>query len=127
MKDQKAVTAKAPGPIQRQPQEDFCRGLDDGQPVAMYLIREKRGEFRPGYADPIGGKDITTQVSDVAFAMAIHLRGGDPRGFGFLWPTALDAVKVADPFNVGVIGFRSAEDRKAAHKKAKEWLEKPLK
>ena len=34
--DQKAVTAKAPGPIPRQPQEDFCVGLDNGQPVAMY-------------------------------------------------------------------------------------------
>ena len=34
--DQKAVTAKAPGPIPRQPQEDFCVGLDNGQPVASY-------------------------------------------------------------------------------------------
>lgn len=34
--DQKAVTAKAPGPIPRQPQEDFCVGLDNGQSVAMY-------------------------------------------------------------------------------------------
>lgn len=34
--DRKAVTAKAPGPIPRQPQEDFCVGLDNGQPVAMY-------------------------------------------------------------------------------------------
>ena len=34
--NQKAVTAKASGPIPRQPQEDFCVGLDNGQPVAMY-------------------------------------------------------------------------------------------
>ena len=34
--DQKAVTAKAPGPVPRQPQEDLCVGLDNGQPVAMY-------------------------------------------------------------------------------------------
>jgi len=34
--DQKAFTAKASGPIPRQPQEDFCVGLDNGQSVAMY-------------------------------------------------------------------------------------------
>ncbi|MFO0801978.1 MAG: sulfatase [Gemmataceae bacterium] len=34
--DQKAVTGKAPGAIPRQPQEDFCVGLDNGQPVAKY-------------------------------------------------------------------------------------------
>ena len=61
-------------------------------------------------------------VGDVALTMAIHLRGGDPRGFGFLWPTALDAVKITDPFNLGVIGFQSNAARKAAHKKAKGWL-----
>jgi hypothetical protein len=32
--EQPAVSAKAPGPIPRQPQEDFCLGHDNGQPVA---------------------------------------------------------------------------------------------
>jgi arylsulfatase A-like enzyme len=34
--DQAAVTGKAAGPIPRQPQEDFCVGHDNGQPVASY-------------------------------------------------------------------------------------------
>ena len=34
--DQAAVTAKAPGLVPRQPQEDFCVGHDNGQPVARY-------------------------------------------------------------------------------------------
>lgn len=34
--EQKATTAKAPGPVPRQPQEDFCLGHDNGQPVANY-------------------------------------------------------------------------------------------
>ena len=34
--DQEAVTAKAPRLIPRQPQEDFCLGHDNGQPVANY-------------------------------------------------------------------------------------------
>jgi arylsulfatase A len=33
---QTAATAKAPGTIPRQPQEDFCLGFDSGQPVAVY-------------------------------------------------------------------------------------------
>jgi arylsulfatase A-like enzyme len=34
--DQQAVSAKAPGLVPRQPQEDFCLGHDNGQPVANY-------------------------------------------------------------------------------------------
>jgi arylsulfatase A-like enzyme len=34
--EQAAVTGKAPGLIPRQPQEDFCLGHDNGQPVANY-------------------------------------------------------------------------------------------
>ncbi len=34
--EQAAVTGKAPGPIPRQPQEAFCLGHDNGQPVANY-------------------------------------------------------------------------------------------
>lgn len=34
--NQAAVTAKAPGPIPRHQQEDFCVGHDDGQPFATY-------------------------------------------------------------------------------------------
>ena len=34
--DQAAVTGKARGVIPRQPQEDFCLGHDNGQPVATY-------------------------------------------------------------------------------------------
>jgi arylsulfatase A-like enzyme len=34
--DQAAVTGKAPGLVPRQPQEDFCLGHDNGQPVANY-------------------------------------------------------------------------------------------
>lgn len=34
--EQAAVTGKAPGAIPRQPQEDFCLGHDNGQPVAAY-------------------------------------------------------------------------------------------
>ncbi len=97
--------------------------LDDGVQVSA-VIREKPGEFRPGYAVPIDGKDVTVTVGDVALAIAIQLRGGDPRGFGFLWPTALDGAKVADPLTLGVIGFQSIKDREAAHRKAKEWLKK---
>ncbi|HEV3439554.1 MAG TPA: carboxypeptidase-like regulatory domain-containing protein, partial [Gemmata sp.] len=89
------------------------------------IIREKPGERRPGYAVPIEGKDVTIQVGDVALAMAIHLRGGDPREFRFLWPTALDGVKITGPYRLGMIGFISTADRTVAHKKAKEWLEKP--
>jgi len=96
---------------------------DGGQFYAV--IREKPGERRPGYAVPIEGKDVTIQVGDVALAMAIHLRGGDPREFRFLWPTALDGVKITGPYRLGMIGFISTADRTAAHKKAKEWLEKP--
>ena len=33
---QPAVTAKAAGPVPRQPQEDFCLGHDNGRPVANY-------------------------------------------------------------------------------------------
>jgi arylsulfatase A-like enzyme len=33
---QAAVTAKSPGLVPRQPQEDFCLGHDNGQPVANY-------------------------------------------------------------------------------------------
>ncbi len=97
--------------------------FDDGAQVSA-VIREKPGEQRPGYAVPIDGKDVTTTVGDVALTMAIQLRGGDPRGFGFLWPTTLDAVKVADPIVLGVVGFQSTKDREAAHRKAKEWLKK---
>ena len=32
--DMSVATGKAPGPIPRQPQEDFCLGHDNGQPVA---------------------------------------------------------------------------------------------
>ena len=34
--EMKVVTGKAPGPIPRQPQEDFCLGHDNGQPVATF-------------------------------------------------------------------------------------------
>ena len=34
--DQAMVKGKAPGPVSRQPAEDFCVGHDNGQPVANY-------------------------------------------------------------------------------------------
>ena len=34
--DQPVATGKAPGPIPRQPQEAFCVGHDNGQPVTTY-------------------------------------------------------------------------------------------
>ncbi|MDP1797000.1 MAG: sulfatase-like hydrolase/transferase, partial [Planctomycetaceae bacterium] len=36
VKDQPVVKGNAPGPIPRQPQEDFCLGIDNGQPVTTY-------------------------------------------------------------------------------------------
>ncbi|QEL14181.1 sulfatase family protein [Limnoglobus roseus] len=39
--DQAAVTGKAPALIPRQPQEDFCLGHDNGQPVANYAKGKK--------------------------------------------------------------------------------------
>lgn len=51
--DRKAVTAKAPGPIPRQPQEDFCLGLDNGQPLAMYSK----------------GKPFVGTISDLSFTV----------------------------------------------------------
>jgi hypothetical protein len=95
--------------------------FDDAARV-MAVIRDKPGEWRPGYAVPIDGKDVTCVVGDVALATAVHLRGGDPRDFGFVWPTALDGAKIADPLGLGVIGFKSKDDREAAHTKAKAWL-----
>jgi hypothetical protein len=38
-----AVTAKAPGLLARQPQEDFCLGHDNARPVATYSAN---GPFR---------------------------------------------------------------------------------
>ncbi|WP_395749067.1 sulfatase-like hydrolase/transferase [Prosthecobacter sp.] len=39
--DQPATTAKAPGLISRQPQEDFCIGHDNARPVATYKSKAK--------------------------------------------------------------------------------------
>jgi RNA polymerase sigma factor (sigma-70 family) len=73
------------------------------------------------------GKDVTTQVGDVALTAAIGLRGGSPQDFGFIWPTKLYRTKVTDPCQLKVIGFVSAADREAGHKTAKEWLDKQSK
>jgi RNA polymerase sigma factor (sigma-70 family) len=88
----------------------------------LAVIRDPPGERRPGKPLPIEGKDVTCQVGDVALAMAVHLRGGDPREFGFVWPTKLDGAKVGHVFSLGVLGFRSKDDRAAAHERAKAWL-----
>ncbi|HVL14983.1 MAG TPA: hypothetical protein VM529_20600, partial [Gemmata sp.] len=73
---------------------------------------------------PAGGEPITAQVRDAAAVAAVHLRGGDVRDMGFLWPTKLDGVPVASVFDLSHIGFRDATDREAAHSKAKGWLDK---
>ncbi|MDB5305893.1 MAG: sigE 41 [Gemmataceae bacterium] len=100
--------------------------FNDGAQVVA-VIREKPGQRRPGYAVPIEGQDVTTQVGDVAVVMAVRLRGGNLKEFGFLWPVTLDGAKDVDPFALGVIGFRSEKDRAAVHQKAREWLDNPKK
>ncbi len=64
--------------------------------------------------------------------MLIVLRKGKPEDFGFIW-TKTEAAKLVpwadklgtDPLDVQIIGFSTEADRTAAHKKAKEWLDKP--
>ena len=69
--------------------------------------------------------DFTTEVRDVALAMMIHTRGGKVHEFGFLPDVRNNKGEpVLDPFTVYRIGFHSDSDREAAHKKAREWLEK---
>jgi RNA polymerase sigma factor (sigma-70 family) len=83
------------------------------------------GEVRGTGLQPVkDGRDVTTEVRDVAFTMMILLHGGDPRDFGLLWRVKLKGAASADPYDVEQIGFRSRAEREAAHKKIREWLDK---
>lgn len=60
---------------------------------------------------------ITTQINDVALAMAIQLSGQSNKGYGFdAWETSPALV-----FAYHYLGFSSEERRSAAFKKWKEW------
>jgi RNA polymerase sigma factor (sigma-70 family) len=72
--------------------------------------------------------DAMTEMRDVALAMMIHMRGGKVHEFGFLRDIRVRSkdgrlVPVLDPVRPDHIGFLTAADRAAGHKKAREWLE----
>ncbi len=80
---------------------------------------------------PKDGRDATAQLRDVSAAMRLHLIGADPDAFRFYWhypwETDRKPVKPEDRFYLYSIGFIRNTDRVAAHKKAKEWLDKQKK
>ena len=73
-------------------------------------------------------------MSDAAVAAALWLTGKEPADFGF---TLLEMYKLRGPNArqtasvsiYGIIGFFQGDDtaRQAAHKKAREWLDKHVK
>jgi hypothetical protein len=77
---------------------------------------------------PIAGQDATTQLRDVSAAMRLYLLGQNPDDFGFYWrwPHGPDTGKPTrlGEFYLNGIGFLREADREAAHKKAREWLDK---
>ena len=77
---------------------------------------------------PIEGRDTTTQLRDIAVAMRLHRLGQKPEEFGFhwSWPYGDDAGKPnkLGTFHLHATGFLRNSDREAAHKKAREWLDK---
>jgi hypothetical protein len=66
-------------------------------------------------------------MRDYALAVAIHLNGGDPRDFSFVRGTVFYGSTFPNPYSFSEIGFQSKAAREAAHKKAKEWLDKQKK
>jgi RNA polymerase sigma factor (sigma-70 family) len=77
---------------------------------------------------PVEGQDATTQLRDASAAMRLHLLGQNSDDFGFYWrwPHGPDAGKPTGlgAFYLNAIGFLRDADREAAHKKAREWLDK---
>jgi RNA polymerase sigma factor (sigma-70 family) len=77
---------------------------------------------------PVEGQDATAQLRDVSAAMRLRLLGENPDDYGFhwRWPHEPNTGKPTgfDPFYLNGIGFLRDADREAAHKKAKEWLNK---
>lgn len=61
-------------------------------------------------------EERTVQVRDVALTVALRLHKREPADFGFATHGA-NEYKKHQP-----LGFTTAADRAAAHKKAKEWL-----
>ena len=73
-------------------------------------------------------RDTTTQLRDIAVAMRLHRLGQKPEEFGFnwSWPYGEDAGKPnkLGTFHLHATGFLRNSDSEAAHKKAREWLDK---
>ena len=115
----------------------FLLGYADDRSVVhrvymMSLEDEKNPprEFRPG-------KDVTTEVRDVAVVAALVLCGQsrekideygffisryDPQTSGKPLPPVGKRRWADDPLTIGDLGFIRDEDREAAHKKARAWL-----
>jgi hypothetical protein len=100
-----------------------------GSPADLPVLEKAFADSRVYHTTQAAKRPVEVQVSDAAVASALWLAGKDPADFGF---TLLEMYKVRGPearqlatVNIyGLIGFFDNTARQAAHKKAREWLDK---
>jgi hypothetical protein len=106
---------------------------DLGGPVELPTLRGLMDDktvwssFREG-RDP-DGPTFTVELRDVAVGASLLLTDQDPGEFGFpkFRRQGAAELKLHEKLNGGLFAFTSDADRDAAHKKAKEWLDKQKK
>jgi hypothetical protein len=78
------------------------------------------GASRPS----VKNTDVVVQVRDVAMIAVLQLHKQKPQDFGFGVDVVHDAGPGFSPAMLTPLGFCRDTDREAAHKKAREWLDK---
>jgi RNA polymerase sigma factor (sigma-70 family) len=100
-------------------------GTPDDLPVLEQAFADSRVFHTTKYTSE-GGKErpVEVRVSDTAVAAALRLADQHPADFGF---PVLEMYKERGPdtlLKYHLLGFFDEETRQAAHKKAREWLDK---
>ncbi|HKB37252.1 MAG TPA: RNA polymerase sigma factor [Gemmataceae bacterium] len=97
-------------------------------PLLETAFADARVFHATNYTSPEGRKSpVEALVGDAAIAAALRLSGQHPADFGF---PLLEMYKERGPDTLAryhLLGFFDRETRAAAHKKAKEWLDKQKK
>jgi RNA polymerase sigma factor (sigma-70 family) len=96
-----------------------------GTPADLPVLEKAFADSRVFHTDKIlTGPDYEVRVSDTAVAAALRLTGQHPADFGF---PLLEMYKERGPDTLTkyhLLGFFDDAARQAAHKKAREWLDK---
>ncbi len=93
-------------------------------PLLEKAFADTRVFHATNYTSEAGRRPVEAQVRDAALAAALRLAGQHPADFGY---PLLEMYKERGPDTLAkyhLLGFFDAAGRAAAHKKAKEWLDK---